>query len=256
MGTIRTGLVSITFRRRTIEQIVALVAQAGQQAIEWGGDIHVPHGDLAAARRAANACGDAGILTPSYGSYFKLGASEAAGVPFRSVVDTAAELSVETVRIWAGTAGSAETDAAARGALAEEAYACAEYAAEAGMTVSLEYHGGTLTDTAESAQAFLAAVNHPALRSYWQPRAGASQASNLNELDGVLAYLTNLHVFHWPKQGTRLPLADGGSQWRSYLEKAAGVPGERYAMLEFVRDDDTEQYLADARTLEEIATRL
>lgn len=252
MGTLYSGLVSITFRTLSVPQIVDLVSKAGQKSIEWGGDIHVPHGDVRAARRARQACSDAGIATPSYGSYFRLGVSESSGVSFTSVLDTAAELSAKTVRVWAGNKGSAETTEDERSALVEEARSCAELAAASGMTVSLEYHGGTLTDTGESARAFFASVGHEALRSYWQPRAGAPKTSSLAELDGVAPYLSNIHVFHWHDFGDRMTLAEGKAAWRAYLSRAAEVSGERYAMLEFVRDDDPQQYLADASTLSEI----
>jgi hypothetical protein len=43
---IQTGLVSITFRQLSPPAIIDLVRQAGLEGIEWGGDVHVPHGDL------------------------------------------------------------------------------------------------------------------------------------------------------------------------------------------------------------------
>lgn len=52
---LKTGLTSVTFRNLGIEQIVSLAGAAGADSIEWGGDIHVPPGDLSAARRAAAA---------------------------------------------------------------------------------------------------------------------------------------------------------------------------------------------------------
>jgi sugar phosphate isomerase/epimerase len=252
MGEIRSGLVSISFRNLSVQAIVELVARSGQHAIEWGGDVHVPHGDRAAARTARIACENAGIETPSYGSYFKLGRSAAEGVPFASVVLTASELSAETIRIWAGSQGSAETSADTRKALVDEAYACAELARGAGMTLSLEYHGGTLTDTGPSAIQFLEEVDHPALKSYWQPRTGGSTDRDHEELERVAPFLSNVHVFHWHDHKNRMTLAEGRRTWAAFLERIAAVPGKRYALLEFVKDDDPDQYLADAATLAEL----
>ena len=65
---IKTGLVSITFRKKSPEEVVALVCDAGLDAIEWGGDIHAPHGDLAKAREIREMCDSRGIAIPSYGS--------------------------------------------------------------------------------------------------------------------------------------------------------------------------------------------
>ncbi|MNI10046.1 hypothetical protein D3C73_631400 [compost metagenome] len=50
---IRTGLVSVTFRRLSVEEIVMMVQKAGLQDIEWGGDIHVPHGNFQRAHEVA-----------------------------------------------------------------------------------------------------------------------------------------------------------------------------------------------------------
>ena len=47
---ISSGLVSVTFRKLSPAEIVDLVRQAGLNCIEWGGDIHVPHGDCVRAR--------------------------------------------------------------------------------------------------------------------------------------------------------------------------------------------------------------
>lgn len=44
------GLVSISFRNRTAEEIIEAVKNAGLNAIEWGGDVHVPHGNVSRAR--------------------------------------------------------------------------------------------------------------------------------------------------------------------------------------------------------------
>ena len=70
MNAIRTGLTSVTFRQKTIDEIVALAHMAQLDGIEWGGDLHVPAGDVQAARHAAKATADAGLSVLSYGSYF------------------------------------------------------------------------------------------------------------------------------------------------------------------------------------------
>ena len=252
MGTLKTGLVSITFRSLSVDETVALVNAAGQRGIEWGGDVHVPHGDLSAARYASRLCRDAGIEMPSYGSYFRIGRSADEGLAFERVAETAAELGASTIRVWAGASGSGETDRDTRRAIADEARTCAEIAASVGVTLSFEYHGGTLTDTDESAVEFLQEVDHPAVRSYWQPRTGVSVSTNLAGLSGVAHWLSNVHVFHWNSTRERLTLEEGRDAWGAYLARVLELPGARHAMLEFVRDDDPEQYLADARTLESL----
>ena len=41
---IRPGLCSITFRDLSVDDVVALAADAGLAGIEWGADRHVPPG--------------------------------------------------------------------------------------------------------------------------------------------------------------------------------------------------------------------
>ena len=46
-----TGLLSVTFRHLPFERIIELAAEAGLDGIEWGGDVHVPPGDLKQAEK-------------------------------------------------------------------------------------------------------------------------------------------------------------------------------------------------------------
>jgi hypothetical protein len=54
------GLVSITFRKLAPAEIITLVRQADLQAIEWGGDVHVPHGNVRQVREVPRLTEDAG----------------------------------------------------------------------------------------------------------------------------------------------------------------------------------------------------
>ena len=55
------GLVSISFRKHTPEEIVKACADAGLRYIEWGSDVHVPAGNEARAREVRALCASAGI---------------------------------------------------------------------------------------------------------------------------------------------------------------------------------------------------
>ncbi|MET0262082.1 MAG: sugar phosphate isomerase/epimerase, partial [Rariglobus sp.] len=70
------GLVSVTFRKLSPNEVAGLVKKAGLKGIEWGGDIHVPHGDLARAREVRELTLEHGLKTAAYGSYYRAGQSE------------------------------------------------------------------------------------------------------------------------------------------------------------------------------------
>lgn len=252
------GLVSITFRQLSAREVVALAAQAHIAGVEWGGDIHVPPGDLQRAETVRQMTVDAGLHPAVYGSYYRVWPQSPCS--FNIILDTAAALGAETVRVWAGKKASAGADQAQRARTAEELERIAGLAAEAGVRVALEYHPGTLTDTPESAGALLEAAKHPNLFSLWQPRPEWSQAQNLAALRALGGRLSNLHVFTWRPQKSapwgveRLALADGRADWSAYLQAAAEAPdaalrARRWAMIEFVRGDRPEAFLEDAAAL-------
>ena len=229
-----TGLVSVTFRQLSPAEIVTLVVDAGLASIEWGGDVHVPLGDLGTAREVAERCAGNGIAVEAYGSYYR------ADGDFGPVLDTALALGAPRIRVWAGKNGSAtEPD---RTAVVENLRETAALAAAEGVEIAVEYHANTLTDTLDSALDLFAAV--PALKPYWQPPIGSTVAearAAVPALDPVA-----VHVFSWADDGTRLPLAARESLWRPVL---AALPADRHALLEFVRDDAPEAFAEDAATL-------
>ncbi len=251
---IRPGLTSVTFRKLTADEIIALVAKSGLAGIEWGGDIHVPHGNVALAREVGANTRDAGLHVSSYGSYYRL-VSEKDTCGFQAVLDSAAALGAPVIRVWAGDRGPANADDAYFAAVVEASRNCAEAAAAAGIKLAYEYHARTLTETADATLRLLEAVAHPNIYTYWQPAAICPADEHPRSLLQVRRYLSYLHVYHW-ENGVRLPLAAGAARWREFFALAAEKGGpDTWALLEFVKDDSPDAFMADARTLLELAGR-
>lgn len=249
-GMIYPGLVSITFRKLSPAEIVGLVRKAGLVGIEWGGDIHVPHGDVGVAREVRALTEEAGLKVAAYGSYYRAGWSETNGLPFKHVLDSAVELGAPTIRVWPGNKGSADASESERWAVIEDLRRISALAAQVGVTVSTEFHGGTLTDTNESASQLLVEVDHANLLTCWQPHNGEETAECVAGLRAVLPKVGNVHVFHWwPTAAERLPLAEGEARWEEFWRELKTAPGDRFALLEFVQGDEPEAFLRDAATL-------
>jgi sugar phosphate isomerase/epimerase len=219
-------------------------------AIEWGGDIHCPHGDVATAKNLRRRCEDAGISTPSYGSYYRMN-PECAEPDFRCVLDSAIALGAETIRVWAGGMSSRDMDSGYRNRLIEEIRRIASIAALARCSIGLEYHRNTATDTNTAALDLLKEIDHPAVKTYWQPREATLVEERLAGLRMILPWLCHLHVFHWV--GTpveRRPLAESKEDWMTYFRTIGniGIP-DRCAFLEFVPNDSFEALCEEARAL-------
>ena len=128
------GLVSVTFRQLSPAVIIGLVQRAGLKAIEWGGDIHVPYGDIARAREVRRATEDAGLRVAAYGSYYRVGHEEPG--PFQTALETAVAPGAPAIRVWAGKLWSHEADAAYWGRVVEDSRRIADLAADADVNVA------------------------------------------------------------------------------------------------------------------------
>lgn len=246
MTAIRPGLCSVTFRALAPEEIVVLAASAGLEVIEWGGDVHVPPGDVVRAAQVAQATTDAGLSVASYGSYFRAGVDE----ELTPVLDSAEALGADRVRIWAGSVDAADATDAEWAQTADRLRSAAAEAAERGIELALEFHSGTLAATAPAALRLLAEVGSPHLRTYWQPTVAASVDAVLEEYRALAAHTSAAHVFSWWPAKERLPLRARDALWtRFFAEASTAANPPRDALLEFVPGDDPALLASEAATL-------
>lgn len=260
--TFKTGLCSVSLRELSPEQIVELVAKAGLDAIEWASNCHVPEGDLETANRVAKLTLDAGLETSSYGSYYKVLDPDGNLVDFQPFLESAQLLGTDTIRIWAGHDPSDAITEAHREKLITHLRAAAEAAQKVGIRLGLEFHANTLADSNHATLTTLQAVNHPNLFTYWQPVYWLTDpAYRIDGLKQLADRVLNMHVFYWqfrPGRGDwgqstdRRPLAEATEDWKSYFEVPLDPSIQHYALMEFVKDDDIEQFLRDAATLKEL----
>jgi sugar phosphate isomerase/epimerase len=249
----KPGLLSITFRQCSPQQIIDLCVENGLQTIEWGGDVHVPHGDLAVAAEVGRNTRRHGLDVTAYGSYYELAASPAEGLDFSSVLASAVALETKAIRVWAGNRGSALADAAFRQAVIDDALRCADLAAAKDIRICYEYHIHTLTDTLESACELLAATEHPFIKTLWQPTIGASREECLAELRRLISRLHHVHAFYWwPDYSHRHPLRDGADRWSAYVQELRAHGCDPDILLEFVVGDDPASLTDDAHFLNEL----
>lgn len=248
------GLVSITFRSLKCREIAALVQKAGLSSIEWGGDVHVPQGDIRKASEARKITEDAGLTTAAYGSYYRTGCEfirTGEKANFNKTLETALELNAPVIRVWAGDRGSAEADTSWREKIAEESRAMADQAGKEGITLAFEFHAGTLTDSNASALELIEEIRRENVKTYWQPSVGSSMDYRLRGLRMLLPHLSHIHAFQWEGRERR-PFAEGREEWGKYISLIKQAKGNRHIMLEFVKDESPEQFLQDADVLKEL----
>ena len=202
------GLVSVSFRKNPVEEIITLARQARLDFIEWGSDIHVPETDLKNAKRVGELTKKAGLSVSSYGTYYKLGQNQ----DFAQYMAAAKELGTVNLRVWAGNKRPSDVTAEERCAWTKEAKEISIMAKKEGLKVLFEYHPNTLTETAESALKLIADVDEENCRLYWQPWYRLSADENVSELKKVLEYVEMVHMFYWENHATRKPLKEGKTE--------------------------------------------
>jgi sugar phosphate isomerase/epimerase len=214
------GLCSVTFRSLSPQAVIELAAANGIRSIEWGADIHVPPGNLANARDVAARTAEAGLSVSSYGSY--IFAPDFAPEDVTAVLETAKALGAGHIRIWPGSRKrpSADYSPGERRAATEALATVARRAHDYDITIGLEYHPNSLTDTLPSALQLMQDLPMPNLFFYWQPAPGLPLEDALTEISALGPRICHLHVFAWLADASRLPLI-GGRAWM-HCRKATG----------------------------------
>lgn len=260
----KTGLVSISFRKESIKNLIKASKECGIDCIEWGGDVHIPMGKVKLARQVRNLMHGSGLKCHTYGSYFGLvyHCDEHFPLPFKKVLKTAKSLGAKTVRVWLGWPFCG----CKKGCdvfLCEKFYKknvditkklCDE-AKKHGLTLSIECHFKTLSDDYHDTLKFLSDVDRDNLRLNWQPNHARGFEYNLEALKALLPYILNVHVFNWNEKGEKSSLGDekGIYEWTEYIKVLNDENAEsRVLSLEFMPDGELSSLLAEATALKNI----
>lgn len=246
----KAGLVSVSFRKMPWEQVLDLAVQCGLKGIEWGGDVHVPCGDIEHAQLVGKATRERGLEVACYGSYCRMTDEECSDEKIEALVNTAHALGAPLIRVWAGKCGNAEATPEQWNSIRCNTQRLAAVAARVGIEIAFEYHGGTLTDDPLKARQLLEEIGCENVGSLWQPPVGMSVEGCLEGIRTVIGYVRNVHVFSWladeNNEVIRLELAAGAEKWRACMD---ALTGDRWMLLEFIKDDSLEQLEKDVETL-------
>ena len=243
------GITSVTFRNKSIEEVVDICTKANIKAIEWGGDIHVKPGDIEAANKARELCEKANIKCASYGSYFFLGKNKVED--FKPMVEVAKALGVKYIRIIAGdwtinrTSNEFTTDEVE--GMIKDLKEMVKMVEDSDIVIASEFHPHTFNDTAKTAKLLLNAVNSEHYKTYWQTvEYDDRDVEYLKELkDDVVT----VHVFSWKKNGVRMPLKKKSKLFSEVVE----IMGKDVNyLIEFVKKDSDKQFFKDAEVLHNI----
>ena len=238
------GLVSVSFRKHSPEDILKAMNTAGLKYIEWGSDVHVPTGN---AEKIALLQEKYGILCSSYGTYFRLGEHNICELD--KYISTAKVLGTRVLRLWCGTKSSENYTEEEKNHLFCECQKAAELAKLNDVVLCLECHNNTYTDKITNTLELMKFVNSPNFRMYWQPNQYVSEDENINYAKHIAEYTEHIHVFNWNKD-EKYPLILAEDIWKEYL---GCFDKDKTLLLEFMPTDSIESLGAEADSLKKIA---
>ena len=242
----KLGLVSVSFRKESPENILAAMKKAGLSYIEWGSDVHAPYDNKEALEEIVRLQEKFEIQCSSYGTYFRLGVNPVEEL--QGYINAAKMLGTNILRLWCYNKSASYMSHEERKSLVNQCRVAAKIAAENNVVLCLECHMNTFTENPVDAVWLMEEINSPHFRMYWQPFQWQSADENINNAKTISPYAVHLHVFNW-KEDKRFPLAEAISEWKSYLEQFSA---EHTLLLEFMPEDTLEELESEADSLKKI----
>jgi len=243
----KLGLVSISFRKNTVEEILEAAKNAGLSCVEWGSDVHAPYGDIKALEKIAFLQKKYGIECCSYGTYFKLGVTPIEEL--EAYINAAKILGTDILRLWCGDKSAEAYGEEEKKAFFEICKKASQIAEKNSVKLCMECHNDTFTDNKESALELMQAVDSSAFRMYWQPNQYKSIEENFAYSKLLKDYTEHIHVFNWEGEN-HYPLIDSVDLWKKYLEI---LGKDKCLLLEFMPDNKFETLPIEAEALRKIA---
>ena len=241
-----SGLVSISFRKNSVEEIVSAVKFAGLKYIEWGSDVHAPKDDIHQLEKIKKLQIENNIICSSYGTYFRIGETDISEL--QSYIDAAKILGTNILRLWCGNKNYEEYTDEERNKLIGICKRCALIAEQNNVFLCMECHNKTYTNSLNGAKELMKKVNSKNFLMYWQPNQFRTFEENIEYAKEISPYTKIIHVFNW--QGAdRYPLKDAVDVWKAYLKC---FQKNVICLLEFMPDDNILSLSAEADALQNI----
>lgn len=189
MSNFKLGLASVTFRNKSIEDVVSIAAKGGIDYIEWGADVHVKNEDE--ARKAKRLCDENNIRISSYGSYYTVGTNDRN--EWERICRTACAMSASSVRVWLGKKNSQDTDENEYLNILADAKSMCETAQKYNLTVCPECHDHTYNNDTDAFLKIRQDIGKDNFRTYFQSRYFRMNY-DLDRIDRTFDYIENVHV--------------------------------------------------------------
>lgn len=244
MNSFKLGLCSVTFRKKSAEEIVEIAAKADIGFIEWGGDVHVKN--PADAEKVKILCDKKNIKISSYGSYFN--SKDYDEDKWIAVCKIAKSMGASSVRIWLGRKNSEETSENEYITLLENTKKMCDIAASYGLLVCPECHDNTFNNNTDAFLQFKKDLQKDNFRTYFQSRYFRMEY-DLDRIDRTLEFTENVHVSYRDLKKEQLFRKKDRHYLDTLLKKLKNKGFSGIIMVEFVDFDSEKVFYRNIRKL-------
>ena len=245
MNSFKSGLCSVTFRKKSVAQVVEIAKKAGIGYIEWGGDVHITN--IEEARITKSICDNEGIKISSYGSYYVAGSNDPE--KWEQICRIASAMSASSVRIWLGKKDSQITTEEEYANILSDLKKMCATAKKYNLIVCPECHDNTYNNDTDAFLKIQKDVNKDNFRTYFQSRYFRMEY-DLDRIDRTFDFIENVHVSYRDlKREQRFRKKD-----KNYLDTLLKKLNEKnfdgIVMIEFVDYDSERSLLRDIKAIE------
>ena len=244
MNYFKLGLCSVTFRKKTTEDVVALSKKAGISFIEWGGDVHVK--TLDDAKKVKAICDEADIKISSYGSYFNSSVYDES--KWHNTCEITKEMGADSIRIWLGKKNSQVTSDKEYNLLLENTKKMCDIASEYGLMVCPECHDNTFNNNTDAILRFIGDLQKNNFKTYFQSRYFRMDY-DLDRIDRTYPYIKDIHVSYRDLKREQLFRKKDKNYLDTLLKKLKEKGFDGIVMIEFVSGNSEKSFLTDTEKL-------
>ncbi len=189
MKSIKTGLASVTFRNKSVHEVVEIAQKAGVEYIEWGADVHVK--TLEDAQFAKKLCDENNIKIRSYGSYYTVGSGDVEH--WNRICENANALGASSVRVWLGNKNSEETDKEEYSHILDDLKSICAVAKKYNLIVSSECHDNTYNNNTDAFLKMRNDLDADNFKTYFQSRY-LKFDYDIDRIERTFDFIENVHV--------------------------------------------------------------
>ncbi|MBE6783367.1 MAG: sugar phosphate isomerase/epimerase [Ruminococcaceae bacterium] len=247
MNNLKIGLASVTFRKKSVQEVVKIAKENNVEFIEWGGDVHVKNSSE--AETAKKLCDEAGVKISSYGSYYRVGSNK--HEEWKEICLIAHKLSAPSIRVWLGVENSEDTTEEEYLDLLEDAKFMCDVAAEYNLLICPECHDNTFNNNTYAFLKFAEDLQRENFRTYFQSRYTKFEY-DLDRIDKTFEFIENVHVSYRDLFREQLFAKKDRKYIDKLINKLISKNFDGIVMIEFTKADSEKHFSNDVRKLREI----